>query len=63
MNDLFSQIPGESLPEYIGDGVYVTFDGWHIWLRTQREGRWDFIALEPEVLDNLIKYNERVKNV
>jgi hypothetical protein len=20
-------------PEYLGDGVYAVFDGWHIWLR------------------------------
>jgi len=24
---------------YIGDGVYVSFDGWQIWLRTERARR------------------------
>ena len=31
---------------YLGDGVYASFDGYHIWLKTQ-EGM--SIALEPPV--------------
>lgn len=42
---------------YIGDGVYATFDGYHILLRAD-ENR---IGLEPEVMDRLFNYEERLK--
>lgn len=42
--------------DYLGDGVYVGQDGWHIWLRTERENGWHEIALEPGVLERLEKY-------
>lgn len=49
-------------PDYLGDGVYVGRDGYHIWLHLQpanprpaSEG----IALEPNVLDALDRYRER----
>jgi hypothetical protein len=38
---------------YIGDGVYTSFDGYHIWLTTQEGMR---IALEPPVYDQLVRY-------
>lgn len=38
---------------YLGDGVYASFDGYHIWLTTQRALREDRIALEPEVYQSL----------
>ena len=48
-------------PDYIGDGVYVSFDGYHIWLKTQREeGEWHTIALEPSVLEALNRYAKRI---
>ncbi len=42
---------------YLGDAVYASFDGYHIWLRTS-DGYRDTnrIGLEPAVLDALIKY-------
>ncbi len=42
---------------YLGDGVYVTFDGWQVWLHTDRadEGM-HTIALEPTVFADLMKY-------
>lgn len=43
--------------EYLGDGVYATCDGYHIWLKTQ-EGH--CIALEPSVLARLNEYHERL---
>ena len=38
---------------YIGDGVYASHDGYHIWLTTERDGGEHSIALEPPVLDAL----------
>lgn len=41
---------------YIGDGVYASFDGWNIWLRTKRDNGMHEIALEPEVYASLVNY-------
>lgn len=47
--------------EYIGDGVYVSFDGYQLWLETEREfGQKHYIALEPEVFKALCDYRNRV---
>jgi len=46
--------------EYIGDGVYAEFDGSGINLTTQRERGEEHIYLEPEVLFQLIRFNERM---
>ena len=42
--------------EYLGDGVYASYDGWYIWLRVERDGRNEKVALEPSVYDALINY-------
>lgn len=47
--------------EYIGDGVYVDFDGYQIWLSTDRGGVTHEIALEPSLLKALDHYRERLK--
>ena len=44
---------------YLGDAVYVSFDGYHIWLRTG-DGNNQRIALEPAVFDALIDYRRRL---
>lgn len=44
---------------YIGDGVYASFDGCMIKLRTERDGRNEIIFLEPEVYDSLAIYAAR----
>ena len=41
---------------YIGDGVYASFDGWMIKLRTQRDDRDDVIYLEPSVYGDLARF-------
>lgn len=41
---------------YIGDGVYVRFEGYQIWLRTPRESGDHEVALEPEVYEALTNY-------
>ena len=35
--------------EYLGDGLYVSFDGYSIWLRAPREHGDHVVALEPPV--------------
>jgi dCMP deaminase len=46
---------------HLGDAVYATFDGWHIWLRTW-DGNNQRVALEPSVLDNLFAFNEHLRD-
>lgn len=49
---------------YIGDGVYASFDGHHIWLRAEGERAGvrvtNEIALEPTVYQSLVKYAARL---
>lgn len=46
---------------YLGDGVYAGQDGYHIWLWTDNgETKSQPIALEPQVLDSLFAYRERL---
>jgi len=52
MNDR-EDLPKMNAETYIGDGIYVSFDGWHVWLRTPREGGDHRIAMEPEVWRSL----------
>lgn len=51
---------GETDQTYLGDGVYASFDGYQVWLRTQRGEAWHEIALEPPVLHLLQRYAERL---
>lgn len=46
--------------EYLGDGVYVSYDGFAILLRAPREHRDHFIVLEPRELKALVDYAKRV---
>ncbi len=46
--------------EYLGDGVYASFDGYHVWLRTGSHDAEPAIALEPAVFMSLARYYERV---
>jgi hypothetical protein len=39
--------------EYIGDGVYASFDGYAVWLQTQREDGRHWLVLEPAVMRSL----------
>lgn len=39
---------------YLGDGVYVTHDGWGYWLETERNGHTERIYLEPGMVTKLI---------
>ena len=51
-------------PTYLGDSVYVGYDGYHIWLNTQNgypDDPRNAIALEPEVYRALLVWFENVK--
>jgi hypothetical protein len=45
---------------YLGDGVYASYDGFQIWLRTPREEGDHRIALEPEVLARFLEYRDHL---
>lgn len=48
--------------EYLGDGVYVRFDGWGLWLTTENGVRvTNEIFLEPEVFAALERYVAALK--
>lgn len=42
--------------EYLGDGLYVGFDGYHIVLFTEREDGTHYVGLEPSVMQALKDY-------
>jgi len=46
--------------KYLGDGVYVSFDGFQIWLAVNSDSN-KVVALEPDVMDRLIRYYESLK--
>ena len=46
-------------PRYLGDGVYASFDGYHIWLVTGSHDKPDNrVALEPFVFEAAMKYGK-----
>lgn len=47
--------------QYIGDGVYASYDGYAIKIRADRDGRDHWIVLEPDVLVSLVLYAEKMK--
>ena len=48
---------------YLGDGLYVSHDGWQYVLKTERELGTHYVCLDPEVLMSFLSYVERVSNV
>lgn len=53
-------IPDEKI-EYLGDGVYASFDGYQIWLRVHDHRARPCVALEPPVMEALMRYYTRIK--
>lgn len=48
--------------QYLGDSVYADFDGYNIILTTENGfGPSNKIILEPEVLEALIEYRQKIK--
>jgi len=48
-------------PTYLGDGVYASYDGYHLWLAANHHEN-KVIALEPEVFKSLIEYANQIPN-
>jgi hypothetical protein len=48
---------------YLGDGVYVSHDGYQFLLETDRRDGKHFIAVEPEILQAFFKYVESILKV
>lgn len=48
---------------YLGDGLYVEFDGFMYTLSTSRESGTHYVRLEDEVLFNFFRFIERAENV
>ena len=46
--------------DYLGDGLYASFDGFQIILRAPREHGDHIVALEPQVFINLIRFAEDI---
>jgi hypothetical protein len=43
--------------QYLGDGLYVGYDDYHVWLYTDNGiSITNEVALEPEVIDNFIAW-------
>jgi hypothetical protein len=51
------------LKRYIGDGAYAGFDGYQIWVWTERDGRVHTIAFEAETMASLAKYTADLKHM
>lgn len=48
-------------PEYLGDAVYASFDGYHVWVETSNGlGLTNSVALDPDVFARLIAYQENI---
>ena len=46
---------------YLGDGVYASFDGYHIVLDLRGQDNYTRIALEPAVFSQLARYGEEIE--
>ena len=49
------------MDEYLGDGVYASFDGYHVWLDTRAQEPINRIGLEPTVLRAFQEYISRIE--
>lgn len=47
--------------KHIGDAVFVSYDGYYIWLAVNVPSN-KVVALEPQVMKQLIKYAESIKD-
>ena len=48
--------------QYLGDGLYVSFDDFQLYLRAPREGGRDhWVAIEPYVYQALLEYVANLK--
>ena len=47
--------------EYLGDGLYVSFDGWQFCLRAPRENGDHVVYLDAHLLDGFTRYCKEVE--
>jgi hypothetical protein len=47
------ELPIRDAETYLGDGVYASFDGFHVKLRAPRDDGNHWIAMEPDVFQAL----------
>ena len=43
-------------PQYLGDGVYASFDGYQVWLHVGSHDAAPVVALEPELITAINTY-------
>lgn len=48
-------------PRYVGDGVYASFDGYHIQIHLGSHKAPPCVALEPEVLAAINQYQKDIQ--
>jgi hypothetical protein len=51
-----ADLPELGKETYLGDGLYVSFDGWHIVLRAPRPEGDHVVALERDVYHNMLRW-------
>lgn len=62
MSDDVAVKPPAPAPEYLGDGLYVEHDGWHVRLYAPNNlGHEQELFLEPDVLAAFLRWVERLK--
>jgi hypothetical protein len=49
--------------QYLGDGVYADFDGYHVVLTTENGVSTNTVYLEPDVLEHLEMYVEALRKL
>ena len=47
--------------QYLGDGVYASFDGYQVWLHVGSHTNRPVVALDEEVLKALVQYDRDVR--
>lgn len=50
----------QQFPAYLGDGVYASFDGYQIWLRTEGMDGVNEIAIDDQTWAALVAYRDRL---
>lgn len=45
--------------EHVGDGAYVSNDGYQIWVSTNRDGRLEAVALDAGAIEEIVGYAKR----
>lgn len=47
--------------DYLGDGLYASFDGWQFRLWTERETGVHEVFLDPETLESFLAYVKQAR--